>query len=73
MVATRPYRAALPTDVAVRELRAAAGTQFDPTVVEAFAQELEARTAGAAAAPDDLRLATVRAVAHQLQETLARP
>jgi HD-GYP domain-containing protein (c-di-GMP phosphodiesterase class II) len=33
MTTDRPYRAALPTDVAVEELRRNAGTQFDPRVV----------------------------------------
>jgi two-component system, cell cycle response regulator len=36
MVADRPYRAALPEDVAVAELERCAGTQFDPAVVSAF-------------------------------------
>jgi len=36
MVTDRPYRGALPPDEAVRRLRAAAGSQFDPSVVEAF-------------------------------------
>jgi diguanylate cyclase (GGDEF)-like protein len=36
MTADRPYRQALPHDVACTELRAGAGGQFDPGVVEAF-------------------------------------
>jgi HD-GYP domain-containing protein (c-di-GMP phosphodiesterase class II) len=36
MTADRSYRNALPHDVACRELRANAGTQFDPAVVDAF-------------------------------------
>jgi HD-GYP domain-containing protein (c-di-GMP phosphodiesterase class II) len=36
MVTTRPYRAALPEDAAMKELRRGAGTQFDPLMVEAF-------------------------------------
>lgn len=36
MVADRPYRAALPEDVALAELERCAGTQFDPAVVAAF-------------------------------------
>ena len=36
MIAPRPYRAALAQDDAVAELRARAGTQFDPQVVEAL-------------------------------------
>jgi HD-GYP domain-containing protein (c-di-GMP phosphodiesterase class II) len=38
MVTDRPYRKALSGEVALQRLRDAAGTQFDPTVVEAFAQ-----------------------------------
>ncbi len=36
MTSDRPYRAALPLDRAVEEIRAGAGTQFDPSVAEAF-------------------------------------
>jgi HD-GYP domain-containing protein (c-di-GMP phosphodiesterase class II) len=36
MTATRPYRAAMTSKEAMRELRANAGTQFNPVVVEAF-------------------------------------
>ena len=36
MTADRPYRQAIHPAVAGRELRAAAGTQFDPAVVDAF-------------------------------------
>ena len=35
MTTDRPYRAALPVDAALAELRANAGTQFDPAVVTA--------------------------------------
>ena len=41
MISDRPYRAPLSTEAAVEELRACAGTQFDPHVVEAFARVLE--------------------------------
>jgi HD-GYP domain-containing protein (c-di-GMP phosphodiesterase class II) len=40
MVADRPYRAALPHDVALAELERCAGTQFDPVVVAAFREAL---------------------------------
>ena len=43
MTSDRPYRAAMSRDSACRELRAAAGTQFDPRVVEAFVEELAVR------------------------------
>jgi diguanylate cyclase (GGDEF)-like protein len=36
MVTDRPYRRRLPHDEAVRRLQEAAGTQFDPAVVDAF-------------------------------------
>jgi putative nucleotidyltransferase with HDIG domain len=40
MTSHRAYRRALPHDVAVRELEAFAGTQFDPQVVEVFVREI---------------------------------
>jgi len=36
MTSDRPYRKALPADIAIIELRRGAGTQFDAEVVEAF-------------------------------------
>ena len=36
MTSSRVYRAALPVEVALAELEAGAGTQFDPEVVEAL-------------------------------------
>ena len=47
MVTDRPYREALPGGEAVRRLRSAAGTQFDPTVVEAFVELYDAGAVGA--------------------------
>jgi HD-GYP domain-containing protein (c-di-GMP phosphodiesterase class II) len=38
MTSDRPYRKALPDAEAIRRLRAGAGTQFDPAVVEAFCE-----------------------------------
>jgi diguanylate cyclase (GGDEF)-like protein/putative nucleotidyltransferase with HDIG domain len=40
MTSDRPYQGPLTPDEALAELRAQAGAQFDPFVVEAFAQEL---------------------------------
>lgn len=40
---TRPYRAGCGREAAVDEIRAAAGTQFDPQVVEAFIASLPTR------------------------------
>jgi HD-GYP domain-containing protein (c-di-GMP phosphodiesterase class II) len=36
MTNDRPYREALPVEVAVHEIASASGTQFDPELVEAF-------------------------------------
>jgi diguanylate cyclase (GGDEF)-like protein len=44
MTANRSYRDAVSHDVACRELRRSAGSQFDPEVIEAFLTEIE--TAG---------------------------
>lgn len=41
MTSTRSYRPARPIDEAVAELRACAGSQFDPVMVEAFLRGLE--------------------------------
>jgi diguanylate cyclase (GGDEF)-like protein len=40
MTSPRPYRPAIPVDDALAELKACAGTQFDPTVVAAFFEEI---------------------------------
>ncbi|HLB39407.1 MAG TPA: HD domain-containing phosphohydrolase [Actinomycetota bacterium] len=41
MTNDRPYRAAMPTDAAIDEIVAGAGTQFDPDVVEVFLDLVE--------------------------------
>ncbi len=41
MTSTRPYREALSIAVAINELKSAAGTQFDPAIVDAFARAYE--------------------------------
>ena len=43
MTTTRPYRAALPVESAIAELRGQSGRQFDPRVVDAFLDELAER------------------------------
>lgn len=48
MVHDRPYRKGLSEDAAVEQLRANAGSQFDPEVVEAFLQALGRRVERAA-------------------------
>jgi two-component system cell cycle response regulator len=40
MTTSRPYRDAMSVEGALAEIRACAGTQFDPTVVEAFCEEI---------------------------------
>jgi len=40
MTSPRPYRPAIPVEDALAELRACAGTQFDPEVVSAFCEEV---------------------------------
>ena len=42
MVSDRPYRRAMTIRAAVRELRAGAGSQFDPDVVDALVIEVSA-------------------------------
>ena len=42
MTSDRPYRAAMPEDVARAEMRRAAGSQFDPSVVDALLSVLDA-------------------------------
>ena len=46
MVSNRPYRSAMSSAEALAELRAAAGSQFDPDVVEALVIELEGGALG---------------------------
>jgi HD-GYP domain-containing protein (c-di-GMP phosphodiesterase class II) len=41
MTTTRPYRNALPVDVAIAELRENSGSQFDPVVVDVLLARLE--------------------------------
>ena len=42
MTTDRPYRKGLPVDEALRRLASAAGTQFDPAVVDVCLRVLEA-------------------------------
>jgi HD-GYP domain-containing protein (c-di-GMP phosphodiesterase class II) len=49
MTSDRSYRRAMPVEEAIGELRASAGTQFDPEVVNALVAEL--RSGAASSAP----------------------
>jgi HD-GYP domain-containing protein (c-di-GMP phosphodiesterase class II) len=51
MTSHRPYRPSLGHDYAVAELRRCAGTHFDPDVVDAFLQVLEAQRERLSASP----------------------
>lgn len=51
MTSSRPYREALPGAVAREELRRGAGTQFDPQVIDAFLQVLQAQEARSRSLP----------------------
>jgi diguanylate cyclase (GGDEF)-like protein len=53
MTSDRPYRPALAREAACAELRATAGTQFDPEVVETFIQETDSRRTTHANEPID--------------------
>ena len=48
MIHDRPYRDALPVDWALADLRRAAGSQFDPAVVDAFLELQGAQSAPSA-------------------------
>ena len=64
----RSYRPALPREAALRELRAAAGTQFDPAVVVACLEELE----GAGSEPE-VELGVVGEISAHVRDLLAHP
>ena len=46
MTSERPYCSAMPVEAALAELRANAGRQFDPTIVDAVCVEIEVRIPG---------------------------
>jgi diguanylate cyclase (GGDEF)-like protein len=70
MTADRPYRRARSSEAACDELRAGAGTQFDPEVVDAFILEVEGRNAVAAETFEEID-APVQALAARVRTLLA--
>lgn len=62
MTSDRPYRKALPREVALAELRRHAGTQFDPAVVAAFCEVMDVARASGGGHRDGARAADARDV-----------
>lgn len=60
MTTNRPYRGAMAQAEALEELRAGAGTQFDPSVVEALSEVIKAGMPVAASATDEVRALLAR-------------
>ena len=60
MTTNRPYRNAMSTADALEELRAGAGTQFDPAVVEALCTLIESGAPAVASAADEVRALLAR-------------
>jgi hypothetical protein len=60
MTTNRPYRGAMSPAEALEELRAGAGTQFDPAVVEGLCTLIEAGIPVAASATDEVRALLAR-------------
>jgi HD domain-containing protein len=60
MTTNRPYRNAMSQADALEELRAGAGTQFDPTVVEALCSLIESGAPAVANAADEVRALLAR-------------
>ena len=58
MTSARPYNQPRSAEEAIRELRACAGTQFDPVVVEAFRAVWEEAAAEAQATSRSLPVST---------------
>jgi diguanylate cyclase (GGDEF)-like protein len=67
MTADRPYRKALSTEEAIAELRAGAGTQFDPTLVEPFIETLDVRRQG------DVRVSSATGICSVADDAVLTP
>src|SRR4051794_20780568 len=71
MTSDRAYRSALAPEVAAEELRASAGTQFDPEVVDAFLDAIATRDTPAA--PDREPIdAPIQLAAHRVRTLLTQ-
>jgi putative nucleotidyltransferase with HDIG domain len=73
MTSDRAYRPALTHDAACDELRAMAGSQFDPEVVQAFINELQRRGSSAFAPASADVDAPVQVVAERVRTLLSAP
>jgi HD-GYP domain-containing protein (c-di-GMP phosphodiesterase class II) len=71
MTADRAYRSALSAAAAARELRASAGTQFDPDVVDAFLDAIAARDALGAPEREPID-APIQLAAHRVRTLLTQ-
>ncbi len=71
MTADRSYRAAMSHAAACEELRAMAGTQFDPTVIDAFLTELKAADPASPAEGSAGGTDALHEISAQVQELLA--
>ena len=72
MTSDRPYRGAISPEAACRELRATAGTQFDPEVVDAFIREIDRRNTSQPSASEQID-PPLQALADHVRHLLAQP
>ena len=72
MTADRPYRRARSSEAACHELRASAGTQFDPEVVDVFVLEISGRGTADAETTNETEW-PVQALAARVRTLLSQP
>jgi HD-GYP domain-containing protein (c-di-GMP phosphodiesterase class II) len=72
MTADRPYRRARSSEAACDELRASAGTQFDPEVVDVFVVEISGRGTADAETTNETEW-PVQALAARVRTLLSQP